>query len=430
VSAGSTAEVAEEEPGSGADAAGGSTTDTVTNGRPKPGTQPVTSGEGTRVRRGVASWPLVRTPHFLTPALIFLAIRAVGIVVLALMAEANNTTLTHSLTSWDGQWYLGIANGGYSDVSFGLVDAHGTRDANTALAFFPGYPYLVRLLALLPGVSLVSAAILLSIISGVLGSYALLRIGERVGGSRRTGLLLVALFAAAPMAVVETMSYSEGMFCALAAWSLVGVLERRWLLAGLCAAAAGLARPTAAALVLAVCLAALVAIVARRDGWRPWLGGMVAPLGLLGYLGWVALRTGALNGWFALQERGWDSHFDGGAATVRFTMKALTGSREMLQLTTIGLLLVAIVLLVVCFRTGMPWPLLVYGVAVLVMDVGSNGLMNSKSRLLLPAFTLLIPVAVGLAKRRPCTAVGCVCGAVLFSSWFGAYALTVWPFAI
>ena len=82
------------------------------------------------------------------------------------------------------------------------------------------------------------------------------------GGSRRAGLLLVALFAAAPMGVVLSMAYTEALFCALAVWALVGVLRGQWLLAGLCSAAAGLVRPTGSALALAVGLAALVAVVA------------------------------------------------------------------------------------------------------------------------------------------------------------------------
>jgi hypothetical protein len=64
------------------------------------------------------------------------------------------------------------------------------------------------------------------------------------------------------------------------------------------------------------------------------------------------------------------------------------------------------------------------------MDIGSNGLMASKARLLLPAFVLLIPIAVGLAKRRTSTAVitlGCL---ALVTAWFGAYSLTVWSWAI
>jgi hypothetical protein len=65
-----------------------------------------------------------------------------------------------------------------------------------------------------------------------------------------------------------------------------------------------------------------------------------------------------------------------------------------------------------------------------VLDLGSNGLMNAKIRMLLPAFVLLLPPAIGLARRRSGTALAVVAGAALVSGWFGAYALTVWPYAI
>jgi hypothetical protein len=64
------------------------------------------------------------------------------------------------------------------------------------------------------------------------------------------------------------------------------------------------------------------------------------------------------------------------------------------------------------------------------MDLGANGLMNSKARLLLPAFTLLIPPAMALAKRRPGTVVTVLVGVVVASAWFGAYSLTGWHYAI
>ena len=103
----------------------------------------------------------------------------------------------------------------------------------TPLAFFPGYPALVRWVDGLPGVDLIGAAFTVSLVSGVFCAYGLHRLGRRVrGGSREAGLILVALFAASPMAVVLSMTYSEATFCALAAWSLVGVVERRWILAG------------------------------------------------------------------------------------------------------------------------------------------------------------------------------------------------------
>jgi hypothetical protein len=56
--------------------------------------------------------------------------------------------------------------------------------------------------------------------------------------------------------------------------------------------------------------------------------------------------------------------------------------------------------------------------------------MNSKVRLLTTAFVLLLPVAVGLARRRTVTAVAVVAAAAIASAWFGGYALTVWQYAI
>jgi hypothetical protein len=367
----------------------------------------------------------------LTPAVVFLTVREIGLLVLGWMARRHHLSVTSALTSWDGQWYLGIAAGGYGQVPPGLVDAFGQRRSETPLAFFPGYPLLVRTLADFTGLSQLTCAFVVTLGSGVACAYALVRIGRLVrGGSRRAGLALVALFAASPMAVVLSMTYSEATFCALAAWSLVAVLERRWLLAGACCAAAGLVRPTAVAVLLTVGVAAGAALLYRQDGWRPLLGAFVAPLGVVGYLTWVARRTGRWDGWFALQQRGWDSRFDGGAATVRFGLDTLATGRSVLESITVWLLLGAIGLLVIGLRQRIQWPLLVYGACVLVLDLGSNGLMNSKARLALPAFTLLLPVALTLAKRRPGTALAVLSGVVLFSAWFGGYALTGWPYAI
>ncbi|GAA1265357.1 glycosyltransferase family 39 protein [Saccharothrix xinjiangensis] len=372
-----------------------------------------------------------RVSLLLAPAVLYLLVRELGLLALRLMADRWDKDVTGALTSWDGQWFLGIAGGGYGDVPSGLVDAFGRRSAETPLAFFPGYPVLVRWLDALPGVGTVGAAFAVSLVSGLVCAYGLARLGASVfGGSRRAGLVLVVLFAASPMSVVLSMAYSEATFCALAAWSLVGVVERRWLLAGLCCAGAGLVRPTAGALVLAVCAAAAAAIWQRRDGWRPWAGGLLAPLGLAGYLGYVAVVTGRWDGWFAVQRDGWDSRFDGGAATWKFALLVLGDPRSVLELATVWFLVAALVLVALGLRRGPEWPLVVYGAGVLAMDLGSNGLMNSKARLLLPAFTLLVPVALALARRRTPTVVAVLVGVSVFSAWFGAYAITAWRYAI
>ncbi|SEQ33878.1 Protein of unknown function [Lentzea xinjiangensis] len=381
------------------------------------------------LRHPVALWT--------APALIYLVVRQVGLFALQLVVEYQNKangktdTAVDNLTSWDGDWFLGIAAGGYNGVPAPPFDAFGRRTAETPLAFFPGYPALVRWVEGLPGVDVVGAAFAVSLISGLFCAYGLFVLGRVVrDGSVPAGLILVTLFAASPMAVVLSMTYSEATFCAFAAWSLVGVVQKRWVLAGVCCAAAGLVRPTAAALVAAVGLAALVAVVADRRDWRAWVGGAVAPLGLLGYLGWVALRTGELTGWFGVQQRGWGSKFDGGAATWEFALGHLGNPRSVLETGTVWLLVLAVVLVFYAVQRRLEWPLVVYAIGVLVMDLGSNGLMNSKARLLLPAFTLLVPLALVLARRRLSTVLTVLGVATLFSAWFGAYSLAVWQYAI
>ena len=381
---------------------------------------------------GATRWH--RLCALLAPALVYLTIRQVSLLVLAWMSVARGTGTGSALTSWDGAWFLGLAAGGYGGVPAEFVDGFGTRTPQTSLAFFPGYPGLVAVVSGLSGVGLAAAALAVSAGAGVAAAYGLVRLAETVPhGSRRAGLVLVALFAAAPMSIVLSMAYSEALFCALAVWCLVGLLRRQWLLAGACSAAAGLVRPTAAALVAAVILAGLVAVLTGRDGWRPWAAALLAPSGLVGYLAFVATRTGRWDGWFVLQRQGWDSGFDGGRATLRFAGRVLTTAPSVLEVATVWLLAGALMLLVPCVLAwwgSTAWPLLVYVAVVLALDLGSNGVMNSKARLLLPAFVLLLPMAIGLARRRTVAVALTLTTLAAFSAWFGSYALTVWHYAI
>jgi hypothetical protein len=152
--------------------------------------------------------------------------------------------------------------------------------------------------------------------------------------------------------------------------------------------------------------------------------------GLLGYLGYVAWRTGTPTGWFDIQRTGWGSRFDAGASLIRFVRQAVLTGHEAYDLAVLLALAGSIVLLVVAVRMRLPWPLLVYSAAVLITVWASDGQIHSRVRLLTPAFPLLLPVALGLAHRRTVTAVAVVVAAALASAWFGGYALTIWRYAI
>ena len=366
----------------------------------------------------------------LAAAAVYLLIRAVGFAVLYWYAAAHDSSVSAALTKWDGHWFLGIADHGYHGVPLDLVDAFGRRTDATAFAFFPGYPSLVAGVAWLPWVSVFGAALGVNVVSGTVAAVGLGRLGSTITGSARVGLLLVVLFAAAPMGVVLSMTYSEALFCALGVWALNGALEQRWMLAGVCTAFAGLVRPTAAALVLAVVLAAVVAMVRRRGGLRPWVAALLAPLGLLGYLSWVGWQTHSLFGWFTLQSTGWNSGFDGGVASWRYLVHEIGAPGQLMEVASVLIVLAGVGLVALGVAARMPWPVLLYGVGVTIMAVASNGLMPSKPRLLLPAVVLALPVAVGLAKRRWVTQLAVVLGVVVASAWLGAYALVVYPYAI
>jgi hypothetical protein len=364
----------------------------------------------------------------LAPAAVYLAVRLTGVGVLAAMAAHNGSSLLGELTSWDGQWLLGIAEFGYDGVPAGLVDARGARGPHTALGFFPGYPGVVAAIA--PVLGYVAGGLLVALVAGLVTAYGLARLGELVpGGSRRAGLVLVALFAATPMAVVLSMAYSESLFCALAVWALVAVLRGWWALAGLLTLAAGVVRPTATGLIAAVGLAALAAILTRRDDAGPWVALGLAPLGWLGYLGWVGVRTGDPLGWSAIQRTGWGWSVQP-LATARWVLAQLGGGERFYELATVAVLLGAAVLLVLLVRLRLPWPLVVYAAVGLVPAWGTDGLMNTKIRLLIPVFVLLLPVALGLARRRTGTTVAVLVATALVSAWFGGHALTVWRYGI
>lgn len=379
-----------------------------------------------RVHAGMPPWG--------TAVAAFLAVRGVGLAVLALLAARHDQPLSSVLGQWDGEWLLAIAEYGYGAVPETLIDARGIHTAETALAFFPGYPMLVSAVAVLPGVSAFGAAIALNVVFGAVAAVAVARLGALCaqaarpdGDPARTGLYLVILFAATPMSVVLNLAYTEALFCALAAWALVWTLERNWLGAGTAALLIGLVRPTGIAVIAVVMLAALLA---RRDGPRAWAAVALAPLGYLGYLVYVAAQTGSLTGWFRIQTQGWDTRIDLGAAAWRFIGQSLTSAADFASIATALVMLGTVGLLAWSAAARLPWPVLTYGALVTASILLSSGLMMSRARLLLPAFVLLIPLAALLSRQRSQAAAAILVPIVVVSAWFGAYMLTVFQYAI
>jgi hypothetical protein len=335
-----------------------------------------------------------RTRGAVTAVLLVLAVRLLGLLVLALAARSDGRSAHGRLVRWDAQWYAGIARSGY-----GHTVLHPDGRHLSDYAFFPLYPLLERLGSAVTGLSAVDAGLLVSWVATGVAGWGLYAVGERLHDAR-VGVVLAVLWAALPVGIVTSMAYSEALFTALAAWAVHAVLTRRWLLAGVLAAAAGGTRPVGVAVVAAVVLPALLRLVRTRDR-APLVAVVVAPLGWLGYVGWVGTRTGGSLGYFRVAD-GWGNGFDGGRAFATWVAGRLTGP----QWPAGVLLVVGVVALVGLFVRAVldrqPLPLLVLGGGLLVLALATSGYFGSKPRYLVPAFPLLLPVAVRLARlRRP-----------------------------
>lgn len=362
--------------------------------------------------------PLLRRA---APALLgYLAVRTLGLLVLAHWAHLKGHGVWPTLaTSWDSGWYLGIADHGY-DRRLGH---------HSSLAFFPLYPALIKAVAAVTPGSRASVALVIAGVCSLCAALGVFAVGERLHG-RRAGAALVVLWGAWPVAVVQWMGYTESLFTALAAGALYAVLAGRWGWAAGLAVAAGLTRPTGIAVAAAVSVAALLA---ARRGDRPALVAVfAAPLGWLGFTGWVGLRLGRWDGYLAVQ-RTWANEWDGGVVTLRALRDLLVYARhpQLFLVAVSAVLLGATALYVLAVadrgRDRQPVPLLVFTGVLLLVVLGSGGVYFPRARFLLPGFPLLLPVAVAVARARFAAAAVVLGGAALSSAWLGGYMLLVWP---
>ncbi|MGH3793266.1 MAG: hypothetical protein ACRDSP_00065 [Pseudonocardiaceae bacterium] len=364
------------------------------------------------------------------PGALFLAVGGLGVLILAWMSGLRGKPL--NLHAWDGNWYLAIARHGYLGVDPSMADAYGHRTATTSMAFFPGYPLLVRAVAPLFAGDYLVAGVVVSTVAGVAAAYGLHRLARMVTGSDRAALLTVVMFAAAPMAIVYSMTYPQALLMAATAWSLVGVMEHRWLLAGSCAAVAGLVSPMGLPMIVVVMATAGMAAFTGMDRMPhrpPMVALLAAPAGMYGYLLWVAAQTGSIDGYLDVQRRGWGSGFDFGWSTAQWIVTTLVTDTAGFAVLTALFTLSAVALLVLCARR-LPWPVWTYAAVTVVFTVGSSGAVWDKVRLLLVGFPLLIPVAAGLVKRRGVALLLPMIGLVAVGLWFSAYSLTVWTYSI
>jgi hypothetical protein len=357
----------------------------------------------------------------------FAVARLAGVAVLTLWAHRTGGHPRNLLgLAWDALWYHRIAGWGYGTF-IPSGEAPGMRFDD--LAFFPLYPMTVRAVDVISPVGSVASALLVAWASAAVAAWGVFAVVDRCYG-RRIATATVILWALLPHAIVLSMAYTEAMMTALAAWALYAVVTRRWLTAGVLSVLAGLCRPNAVAVAVAVIAAVLADARQRRRSGRPqdrgaWAAAVVAPLGWAGYVAWVGLHSGhGLRGYFEVQTR-WGSTFDFGHYALHYVKHLVLRPDSLSAYVATALCAGAVILLVLAALERMPLPLLAYTAVLVAIALGGANFFSCKPRFLLPAFPLLVPAAATLARARPRAAAVAVVALTGLSLGYGAYLLTV-----
>ncbi len=366
-------------------------------------------------------------------ALVFAGIRVVSLATAVFLLPRGKVhelhySLQHLIVSWDSGFYLGIAVHGYPHEP-------GNIRYEAIFAWFPGYPAAIHAIAWLPGVGPVRAGLGVTVAAGLAAACGLTRLSMTLTGDRRVSLLMTALWASAPGSIVLSMLYSEALFCALAIWSLIALVEQRWLTAAGLTILAGTVRSSALALIAAITVAALPALIqavrARQHiaaWWRPAAALVLAPLGLLGYWGYVAWAVRRPGGWFLLEKK-LHLGFDWGHSTMLAVKNAIVNGPTASKALILLVIAVAVALTAWSLTERMPLCLHAYTLVIVLTALAAGPwFLGSKPRFLLPAMLLSLPLARLLALARMWVLIPLTSMLAVASTWFSLYLMSVgWP---
>ena len=323
-----------------------------------------------------------------TALLVYAAVRAVTVGIVAVADLWTHNSLLYDLDVWDGAWFLRVVAHGYPS-RLPMVGGH---VAANPIAFFPFFPLLVRGLdttGISPGFSVL-------VVSGITGAAAVVAVGllaRRIAGDDAGGRAAL-LFAVCPGSFAFSLGYAEGVLVTCVALGLIALLDRRWLAAGLLGAVATASSPMALAFVVSCCWCAGRSVVVDRK-LRAAVAPLLAPLGFVAYMAYLRIHTGQLMAWRLTERGGWK-----GYPSLAYPVRILTTFLgDPIRPTLTGQILffgtvAAVAGVVLMVKERQPAAVLSYGVTSLVLAAISAP-VGLRPRFLMLAF----PIVIALATR-------------------------------
>ncbi len=240
--------------------------------------------------------------------------------------QQNAWTLAHPsygdfASIWDGHWYYIIAVVGYPSQLPLTPDGH---VGESAWAFMPAYPAVVRLLMLVSGLDFGTVAVFVSVACALGAALLFYRLIHLVlPGS--VALFSVVLFCVAPLSPILQVSYAESMHLLLLVAALYLLLQRRYWMLLPVIAVMSLTRPSGLAFALTLGLHVVYRFWRRRTEEFP-VGERVASViatlfsGFMG-IAWLLVAwaiTGDASA-YTETELAWRSAYIGYQELVPFT---------------------------------------------------------------------------------------------------------------
>ncbi|MGH9018195.1 MAG: hypothetical protein ACRDY1_10655, partial [Acidimicrobiales bacterium] len=305
------------------------------------------------------------------------------------IAAAGRARIHEGLLGWDAGWYESIARGGYAGAG------------HASLRFFPLFPVVARGLALLPGVSVGAAVVVVANLCALAGTAVIVALVRRETGDDRRAVMAAWLVCLAPPAFVFVMGYAEGTLLVLSAAAFFALRTRHWGWAALFGVLAGLTRPLGALLVVPAAIEALRGLAGTPTGERlRRAAAVLAPaVGTGAFLAWVGWRYGDALTPLRLQEQGiHHGRLVDPLVTLAHDASYLVHGHHVGEGLHLPWVLLAVALAVVALRT---WPCSYGAFAVAVLAVALSGSnLDSFERYALSAFPLALAATVVLRGRR------------------------------
>jgi hypothetical protein len=152
-------------------------------------------------------------------------------------------------------------------------------------------------------------------------------------------------------------------------------------------------------------------------------------LGVIAYFAFLRGRVGSWTAWFDVEERGWHMHSDPGISVVTNTVRAFSMTFRFFEhprgtlitdWMTPFILIAAVALAILLARTrSVSLEVRLYGVVFLVLMFMAGNSYESLPRVIVPAFPLLIPIAVWLARRSTAVSVSVLACSLAAASYLG-----------